>query len=54
MTQEEIILQSNVEHFMIAVNLFAVVLVVSLIDIHWIYMGACVACFTIWEATFVW
>lgn len=39
---------------MIAVNLFAVVLVVSLIDIHWIYMGICVACFTVWEATFVW
>lgn len=52
-TPEEIQIQSNVNHFMIAVNLLAVAICLQLVDIHLIYMGSASIVFYIVEAYIV-
>ena len=39
-TDEEIIIQDNLNHFMTGINLLVVTLVLQLLDIHWIIMGS--------------
>ena len=40
MTQEQIIVQDNVNYFFTAVNIFVVVINLLLLDIHWMIMGS--------------
>lgn len=39
LSNEEAILQTNTNHFMIGVNLLAAALALNILDIHWILMG---------------
>ena len=39
-TDEEIVIQDNVSHFLTGMNLLVVTLVLQLLDIHWIMMGS--------------
>jgi hypothetical protein len=40
MTEQEVIVQTNIEHFFTAVNIFVVVINLLLLDIHWMIMGS--------------
>ena len=40
MTDEELIIQNNVDYFFTGINMFTVVITLTLLDIHWVIMGS--------------